>query len=152
MTVDADKHNTVDMSAGSQITTINEYLKLIKDASLEVIKEINVINSNLLANFSTIKKIPPSELDSNFFVVPNIFQSMSHDISASNLVRDNSSPEYVADESSFMNFLKDELDSLNLMNKYNNKKKVATQWILREPCPDLKNTLDMSKYKYINKL
>ena len=149
---DVDKHTVeVEMSAGSQ-NVIDQYLQLIKDASLEVIKEINVINSNLLANFSTIKQIAPSELDSNFFVVPNIFQSTSLDISSSNLVSDKSIPEYVVDEDTFMHGLKDELDSLNLMNKYSNKKKVATQWILKESCPDLKNSLDMSKFKYINKL
>jgi alkylated DNA repair dioxygenase AlkB/lysophospholipase L1-like esterase len=144
---------------------ISKYMDLVKDVDLSIIREINVINSNILTNGRQTRHATFKEED--FHVVDNILQGYDFSAGGYDLFADNgnsrrlrsgsssqdqATPLYFADEEGLMTKLREELESLGLESRSSNQNRVCTTWLLDGECKDIKTRRPLADFHAINKL
>ena len=148
------QHNSM-VSGSPDKDKIAKFLELVRDADILTLREIAVINTNMINTLvNPHKKVPDADEMGNLFkLIPNLFASDPLDNTRTTR---SSSQQMSTQDSDFLKQVQLELDSLGLDNHLGNPEKVRTQWLLesniQKTDKDLKHAEEMSKYPAICQL
>ena len=164
-------------SSGSE-EIITQYYKLIDGVSLDIIREINIINSKLLSVLPPLPRVEERDIDKDFLFVPDLFETYSFDSPSQQKMiytvtesepegyhtrqrskeqeEKNEQPTELVnqhlDKASFLSSLWEEIESLGLAERSKKQERVITQWITDEPNSFLKSAIRTDNFPAISKL